>query len=104
MRTDTHAFGGVETAFTSVSDTTYRRDMTIEFDDNGIRAMYEEVASKIKDVDGEIRARFAGQDAHKIMPEVESKFTRFGIHLPDEQLRAYCDSVQNNADFEFVLN
>lgn len=66
--------------------------------------MYEEVASKIKDLDGEIRAQFAGQDAQRIKPEVKTAFARLGVELPDAQLGAYCDSVQNKANFEFVLN
>jgi len=78
--------------------------MTIEFNEDCIRAMYKEVASKIKDLDGEIRVRFAGQDARQIESEVGSLFARTGINLPGDQLGACCESVQNKTNFEFVLN
>ena len=78
--------------------------MTFIPNEDGMRAMYEKVASKIKGLDGEIRAQFAGQDAQQIKPEVKTAFARLGVELPDAQLTAYCDSVQNRANFEFVLN
>ena len=78
--------------------------MTFKPNGNGIRAMYKEVASQIKDLDGDIRAQFEGQDAQQIKPEVKAAFARLGVELPDAQLGAYCDSVQNKANFEFVLN
>ena len=99
-----HARGSVKTTFEYVTSAAYRRDMTFKPNEDGIRAMYEEVASKIKDLDGEIRAQLAGQDSQQIKPEVKAAFARLGVELPDVQLGAYCDSVQNKANFEFVLN
>lgn len=51
-----------------------------------------------------MKAQFAGQGTQQIKPEVKTAFARLGVELLGVQLGAYCDSVQDKTDSEFVLN
>jgi hypothetical protein len=70
----------------------------------GIRAVYEEVARKIADVDAELRGLpLVGKPVEHIKDRAEAAFAAIGVELPEDDLTAYSQSVSDGEDFEFKL-
>jgi hypothetical protein len=75
--------------------------MRIEFNEGGMRRVYEEAAAKIAAQDEAFRATHTGYPVEVIM----SDFAELGpsLELPEETLRAYAEAVSSGEPFKWVL-
>lgn len=77
--------------------------MNMEFDDDAIRSMYEDIANRIKQTDADLRQRLTGSSVDEVVPAAKDAFADIGLELPDSDWHEYAMSVTNNEDFEFKL-
>lgn len=74
-----------------------------EINDAGIRAMYAQIATRIEEVDGRLRADLTGKPAAEIEPAAREAFDGIGVKLPASSIAEYAESVSHNNDFVFRL-
>lgn len=79
----------------------YCRCMRIEWNEDGLRKMYQEAAANIAAQDEAFRATHTGYPVEVIMAD----FAELGpsLELPEETLRAYAEAVSAGEPFEWVL-
>ena len=78
-------------------------EIKFEINDDGIRKLYEEVATNLKRIDSALRQELTGRDVDVVIPRVKAALGASGVELPDDKLREYSQSISENKDFKFVL-
>jgi hypothetical protein len=76
----------------------------VEMNQDGIRALYEELGQKIAAVDTELRGLpLVGEPVDDIKAKAKTALGAIGVELPEEDLTAYSQSIADGEDFEFQL-
>jgi hypothetical protein len=65
--------------------------------------IHADLDGMMRKVDQSLRERFAGRPANDIKDPAEHAFADIGLHLSDEQLDDYAESVSAGTPFNFVL-
>lgn len=75
--------------------------MRIEFNEEGMRRMYEEAAANLAAQDEAFRATHTGYPVEVIMAD----FAELGpsVELPESKLREYAEAVSAGEPFKWVL-
>lgn len=77
---------------------------SFEPDDAGMRAIYEELAARVRAVDAKLRAiPLLGQPVDEIKAQAASALATIGVTLPDAELTSYAQSISDGKDFKFNL-
>lgn len=75
----------------------------IAFNPDGFEELQEHIATRIDEVDSEIRAKCLGQSVQDIAVQAEGAFETIGVRLTGEQLADYADAVSRSAPFGFEI-
>ena len=76
----------------------------IKMNNDGIRALQEEIAAKITTVDTDLRATpLLGHPVDEIKEKAATALGNIGVELPDGKLTEYAQSISDGNDFEFEL-
>ena len=74
-----------------------------EMNDDGMQAIYNQVAASINQVDLALRQELSGEPLDVVLPRAQAAFGSVGVELPPESIEAYAQSIVDDEDFEFVL-
>ncbi len=70
----------------------------------GGQSIFAQSASRVKDVDAELRDKHTGKPAEDIKPLAILALRRIGVSLSDAELVAYSDAISRGEKFEFRLS
>jgi ribosomal protein S8 len=75
----------------------------VEMNEDGVRAMYAEIAKKIENEDARLRRRLVGQPVDKVKPHVAEAMSRIGFVLTAEQFEDYSKAISQGVPYHFKL-
>jgi hypothetical protein len=74
-----------------------------EMNDDGLRAVYDQIAARISQVDLALRQELSGEPLEAVLPRAQAAFASIGVELPPEKVEVYAQSIVDDEDFEFVI-
>ena len=75
--------------------------MVFNMNVGGGQSIFARSASRVSEVDAELRAKHTGKPAEDIKPQVLLALRRVGVSLSDAELVAYSDAISRGEKFEF---
>lgn len=76
----------------------------IKVNNDGVRALQEDIAAKITTVDTDLRATpLLGHPIHEIKEKAATALGNIGVELPNGKLAEYAQSISDGNEFEFEL-
>ena len=70
----------------------------------GGQSIFAQSATRLNEVDAELRDKHTGEPAEDVKPHVILAFRRIGVSMSDAELVAYADAISRGEKFQFGTN
>lgn len=77
--------------------------MDIQWNEDGLRQLRDEVERKIRDADRRFRTQHEGKPVGEVQPHVKRWFAAIGVELQAGQIADYAKAVSAREPFKWVI-